>query len=133
LGFCFGATGASASPYNAIWFAFQDRCLTPFEAFADPIVDDLVPVAGQDGAFQLQNGAVLIVSGDDAMGSRSCAVQGPGLIKGYREWVAQSLQTGLYRESDTPGLWMSHEWIEPRIAIEKTKGAIRVVETFLES
>ena len=124
---------AMASPYYAAWQAFQLRCLAPFERFAPAQTEDLSPVAGRDGAFQLPKGAVLVLGGADETGSRSCAVEGAGLIKGYREWQAAVLQNGKYRETQTPGLWISHEWIEPRIIVEKTPGAIRVVESFLES
>ena len=124
---------AVASPYFAAWQAFQLRCLAPFERFAPAQTEDLIPVVGREGAFQLSKGAILVVGAADEMGARSCTVEGAGLIKGYREWQAAALQTGKYRETETPGLWMSHEWIEPRIIVEKTPGAIRVVESCLES
>ena len=131
-----GALSASSADANSAqdsWKAFQIRCLLPFEDFKPAVVEDLAPVAGRDGAYQLDNGAVLIIGGEDDLGIRSCAVQGSGLVKGYKEWSALVLQTGLYRETDTPGLWMSYEWIEPVIFVEKTPGMMRVVESELET
>lgn len=124
---------AMAGPFAATWAAFEQRCLIPFEGMLAPRVDDLVPVPGRADAYQLPRGAVLVVGGADDLGTRSCAVEGVGLQKGYRGWTARSLQTGDYRETGTPGLWMSHEWIEPRIIVEKTPGAIRVVESRREA
>ena len=131
----FAALGgvAQASPYAQVWAAFEQRCLIPFEGFQPAQVADLAPVPGRAGAYQLPKGAVLVLGGADDLGSRSCAVEGVGLQKGYRGWVAKSLQSGDYRETDTPGRWMSHEWIEPRILLEKTPGAVRVVESLLEA
>ena len=130
LGF---APAAEANSFQQSWHAFKERCLFPYEDFKPPLVEDLVPVAGRDGAYQLPGGAVLIVGGADDLGSRSCAVEGAGLVKGYKEWTARALQSGVYRETETPGLWMSHEWAEPRIIVEKTPGKIRVVESELEA
>jgi len=130
---CSAALTAQANSFQKSWHAFQVRCLLPFEDFQPAVTQDLVPVAGRAGAFHLDNGALLVVGGPEDLGSRSCAVEGSGLVKGYKEWVALALQTGVYRETDTPGLWMSHEWIEPRIILEKTPGAIRVVESELEA
>jgi hypothetical protein len=70
---------------------------------------------------------------EDDLGTRSCTVEGVGLQKGYRAWEAKALQSGDYRETDTPGLWLSEDWIAPRIIVEKTPGQIRVVETRLEA
>ena len=122
-----------ASPFDIVWQEFKQRCLERFEDFQTPLVDDLSPVSGREGAFQLPKGALLVLSGSDDLGTRSCAVQGVGLMPGFEQWVTQAQQSGLYRESETPGQWLSHEWIEPRILIEKTDGAIRVVETDLEA
>ncbi len=126
-------TAGQANPYNKIWQAFEMRCLEPFENFRSARVKDLVRVVGRDGAYHLENGAVLVLGEEDDLGTRSCGVEGVGLSKGYREWTALMLQTGRYRESDTPGLWMSHEWAEPRIILQKTPGAIRVVESEIEA
>ncbi len=127
------ASGAHASPYDALWSEFERRCLTPFEAFDAPVVADLPAVAGRADTYQLANGAVLVLGGETPDASRSCTVKGIGLRKGYRGWVAQSRESGTYRETDIPGQWMSHEWIEPRIVVEKSPVAIRVMESFLES
>lgn len=124
---------AQASPFAQVWAAFEQRCLIPFEGFQPARVDDLPPVPDRDGAYLLPKGAVLVLGVEDNLGTRSCTVEGVGLQKGYRAWEAKSLQSGDYRETGTPGLWMSHEWIEPRIIVEKTPGAIRVVESRLEA
>jgi len=129
----FVSSSVSAQSTQTAWQAFQIRCLLPFEDFKPPIVDDLVPVAGRDGVYQLDKGAMLIVGGEEDLGTRSCSVEGTGLVRGYKEWSALVLQTGIYQETDTPGLWMSHEWIEPRIIVEKIPGKIRVVESLLEA
>ncbi len=122
-----------ASPFAQVWAAFEQRCLIPFEGFQRARVDDLPAVLGRPGAFQLPKGAVLVLGVADDLGTRSCAVEGVGLQRGYREWEAKSLQSGDYRETETQGLWMSHEWIEPRIIVEKTPGRVRVVESRLEA
>lgn len=126
-------TFAHARPIAQVWAAFEQRCLIPFEDFQPAHVTDLPPVAGRAGAYHLPKGAMLVLGVADDTGTRSCAVEGGGLQKGYREWTAQSLQTGEYRETETPGLWMSHEWIEPRIIVEKTPGVIRVIESRIEA
>lgn len=126
-------SAAQASPFAQVWAAFEQRCLIPFEGFQPARVEDLPPVPDRAGAYQLPKGAVLVLGVSDDLGTRSCAVEGVGLQKGYREWEAKSLQSGDYRETDTPGLWMSHEWIEPRIIVEKTPGQVRVVESRLEA
>ena len=120
-----------SSGLNAAWAEFERRCLIPFEDFAAPVVSDL-PKHG-DNAFLLPTGAVLKLVGATDDGTRSCIVEGAGLVKGFTKWRDDARATGRYVESDQPGYWLSHEWIEPVIAVEKSERAVRVVETELES
>jgi len=128
-----GAVPVGANTFQQTWSEFENRCLIPFEDFKPAIVDDLSPIAGRADAYQLENGSVLVVGGSEDFGRRSCSVEGSGLVRGFKAWVATALETGRYRQTDEPGVWMSHEWIEPRILVQKTPKSIRVVETELES
>ena len=120
-----------SSGLNAAWGEFERRCLIPFEDFAAPVVSDLPKQA--DNAFLLPTGAVLKLLGETEDGTRSCVVEGAGLVKGFDAWRKAALASGRYVESGVPGYWLSHEWIEPVIAVEKSKRAVRVVETERES
>lgn len=129
LGVC--ASVAGASGMDAAWGEFERRCLIPFEDFAAPVVSDLPRRA--DGAFVLPTGAVLTLLGETDDGTRSCVVEGTGLAKGFEHWRTQVRANGRYVENEAPGYWLSHEWIEPVIAVEKTERRVRVVETERES
>lgn len=124
---------AQASSFDATWHAFEWRCLAPFERFEAPRVDGLLPVVGQPGAYQLEGGAVLEVTGSSDLGTRSCAVTGVGLVKNYERWSAEAVAVERYRPTDAPGVWESAGWVEPVIAVHWQAGSIRVVETDRES
>ncbi|MEP4195148.1 MAG: hypothetical protein ABJL99_05855 [Aliishimia sp.] len=132
LGLTLIAGNVHADPLQKAWVEFEQRCLIPFEDFAPAQVQDLVPVAGKKDAYHLSGGAILELTGAQADGSRACAVRSAKLLKGFEAWLAEAEAKGRYVLDDT-GMWVSHEWIEPVIAVQQSDGVVRVVETERES
>ena len=126
------------------WEAFQARCLMPFEALFQPIVEGLMPSHTQQEEaprYELPEGAELVIEWMPEDGRRACAlvVYAPGTEDVFDAWIAKALQEQRYTPvDDMPGTWHSFEWIEPVLAVQKRRGddgalILRVVETDLES
>ncbi len=126
------------------WEAFQARCLMPFEALFQPIVEGLMPADVQQEdtpRYELPEGSELVIERMPKDGHRACSlvVYAPGAEAAFDAWIAVELQQQRYVPAeDMPGTWHSFEWIEPVLAVQKRRGddgalILRVVETELES
>ena len=88
--------------------------------------------------YRLTDLEVLVVelAPDDATSACRLDDQTGKSAAGFDTWIAAAVAAGRY-EKISDDTWHSHEWIEPRIAVQKrlhgSSVVLRVMETDLES
>ena len=122
------------------WEEFQARCLDAYENLATPIVEDLEPVDSQENepGYRLSDSETLVVEliPDDATSACRLDDKTGKSAEGFDKWIAAAVAAGRY-DKVSDNTWNSHEWIEPRVAVQKLQQGdtvvLRVMETDLES
>lgn len=122
------------------WEAFHDRCVTPLENLAPPLIADLerIDSDGSTDRYTLPDGGQMLVEHDPQDGLSACTITDPtgAAEAGFDQWLGQQIAGGRYVPAGAE-TWHSHEWIEPVLALRKwQEGGIlflRMLETRLET
>ena len=123
---------------TSVWETFDVRCIAAFERFEPVDTTGLVFWEGDDrtSTYHLPAGGALTIDSEPDVGTRACAVEG-GVLGGFEDWARRMTAAGLYQETETPGHFLSNEWIEPAILVALVgvhySPVVQVVETTLES
>jgi len=118
------------------WSEFHARCLSALEALVSPVVAGLGDGEATNGVrrYALPDGLHLLVEMTPPDGLSACSVNDPtGQAEvGFDTWIAEAVAAGRYILAK-PGTWLSNQWTEPVLAVEKHRAdvgvTLRIVET----
>lgn len=127
---------AAQSAETALWDAFLNRCLTPYENYFEPVPNGLTEAPSPEGRAFLLPGGRLVLERAPEDGASACRVEGArgADLAAFDRWKTRQIHDGRY----VPGGagWQSNGWVEPVLEVQMMPGppgVLRMLETELES